>query len=136
MTRLATLLAPGLLALAATGAAACPGAADLTAADLYGLWRAEVSGRHAGTLLLEPNPRWPGSLTGTINRDGVKSQVAGDLDDGELTLEESADGTRISATWIGEPVPGSCGREFRGSWQAGEPGRPAGFVLRRADGAR
>lgn len=111
------LLAATLLALGAADAIACPAAADLTARDLLGLWRAEVDGRHAGTLLLEPNPNWPGSLSGTLNRDGTRSQLAGDIEDGELTLEESADGTRISAAWIGEAVEGRCGREFRGTWQ-------------------
>jgi hypothetical protein len=45
--------------------------------------------------------------------------VAGDVDDGVLTLEESADGTTISATWLGEVVPGSCGKTLKGQWNSG-----------------
>jgi hypothetical protein len=45
--------------------------------------------------------------------------VAGDVDDGVLTLEESADGTTISATWLGEVVPGSCGKTLKGQWSSG-----------------
>jgi hypothetical protein len=44
--------------------------------------------------------------------------VAGDVDDGVLTLEESADGTTISATWLGEVVPGSCGKTLQGHWSS------------------
>ncbi len=112
---------------------ACPAEVDLTTADLYGLWRAEVDGRHDGTLLLEANPQWAGSLAGAINRNGVMARLAGDLDDGELLLEESADGQRITATWTGTPVAGRCGREIRGTRPAdgGGPARP--FVLQRPD---
>ena len=57
--------------------------------------------------------------------------MAGDVEDGELTLEESADGVHIAATWLGDVVQGSCGREIRGTWtldgqQAGSP-----FILRK-----
>jgi hypothetical protein len=44
--------------------------------------------------------------------------VAGDVDDGVLTLEESADGTTIAATWLGEVVPGSCGKTIQGQWSS------------------
>jgi len=43
-------------------------------------------------------------------------QVVGDVDDGQLTLEESEDGKRISATWLGEVTEGRCGKEIRGTW--------------------
>ena len=115
--------------------APCPGAADLQAVDLHGLWQARFDdGGPGATLLLEANPNWPGSLSGGINRNGTRAQLAGDLDEGELTLEESADGRRIDAAWIGEIVPGSCGREVRGTWR--RDGAPAGraFTLRRQPG--
>lgn len=132
MTRPAWRLAAALLlTLAGLARAACPADADLSSRDLHGLWRAEIAGRHVGTLLLEANPNWAGSVAGTINRDGRKSQVAGDLDDGDFTLEESADGVRIAATWTGEPVAGTCGREIRGTWQAEGRAERHAFVLRR-----
>lgn len=62
---------------------------------------------------------------------GRPALVAGDVDDGEFTLEESTNGTSISATWTGDVVDGSCGREIRGSWQAAGGGPALTFVLRR-----
>ena len=40
--------------------------------------------------------------------------VVADLDNGEFTLEESHDGQRIAATWLGEVVAGRCGRVLQG----------------------
>lgn len=112
----------------------CPEARDLPPQALVGLWRAAFEdGTPAGSLLLEPHPEHAGSLAGALNRDGVRAQVAADLEDGELTLEESADGRRISATWLGMVVEGSCGREIRGQWQPRE-GAARPFVMRRAGG--
>ena len=118
--------------VAAAQPAACPDPADLHAADLHGLWLARFDdGGPGATLLLEANPRWPGSLSGGINRQGKRAQLAGDLDEGELTLEESADGRRIDAAWIGAIVPGSCGREVRGTWKADGARTGRSFVLSR-----
>lgn len=131
-------LAGILLALAAgtAGSAwACPDDASLTANDLLGLWRAEFEGGvPAATLLLEPNATWPGSLAGAINRNGRRAQLAGDLEAGEFTLEESADGVRIDAAWVGAPVAGRCGQEIRGTWQPEGGGAPRAFTLRRVGG--
>ncbi len=137
MHRTATGLALG--AMLAVQAAACPANADLTVRDLLGNWRAEFPGS-AGSgahLVLEGNPDWPGSLAGRIRREGPagrEARVAGDLEDGTFTLEESNDGVRIDAVWVGQPVEGRCGREIRGTWRAG--GQEAGrdFVLRRVTG--
>ncbi len=130
MKRWALLLA--LCAAPAWAQERCPHASEVGQAQMLGLWRAEwQGGGHAGTLLLEKHPLYAQSLSGTINRNGERRPVAGDVEDGELTLEESADGKRISATWIGEVVEGACGREVRGTWTIdGEAsGRP--FVLRK-----
>lgn len=128
-------LAGLLLAAAGATASACPANADLTERDLLGLWRAEFDGGgHAATILLEPNPNWAGSLAGAINRNGERARLAGDLDDGEFTLEESADGMRIDAAWTGRPLEGSCGREIRGTWQAEGSAQRRSFVLRRVGG--
>ncbi len=125
-----------LLALcAARGAAAtpvCPSPAEVHQEHLLGLWRAEFEGLAQGaTLLLEKHPELTDSVRGGINRDGERAQVAGDVDDGEFTLEESVNGTNISATWQGEVTGGSCGREIRGTWQAQSDPRPRNFVLRK-----
>jgi hypothetical protein len=111
---------------------ACPHASEVTAADLLGLWRAEfVEGGQAGTLVLEKHPLYTLSVSGSISRGAARSRLAGDVEDGEFILEESADGQHIAAAWIGEVVEGSCGREIRGEWrrEGGEDATP--FVLRK-----
>lgn len=124
-----------LLALACAAAAhaqaPCPHASEVRQAHLLGLWRAEFDGAHAATLLLEKHPHYTESFSGFLNRNGDRRPVAGDVEDGEFTMEESADGTKISATWLGELVEGSCGKEIRGTWTL--DGQQAGraFVLRK-----
>ena len=117
----------------AQGAAPCPQPHETEPAQLFGLWRAEFPGAAlpGATLLLEQHPDYALSLKGGINRNGERGQVVADLEDGELTLEESADGKRIAATWLGDVVPGSCGREIRGTWQAREAQDAVPFVLRK-----
>lgn len=112
---------------------ACPEPHEVAPAALVGLWRAEFPGSAlpGATLLLQPHPEYPLSLKGGINRNGERGQVVADLEDGELTLEESADGKRIAATWLGDVAAGSCGREIRGSWQAREGRELLPFVLRK-----
>ncbi len=137
MGRAAIGLALG--AMLAAPAAACPANASLTARDLLGSWRAEFPGS-AGPgahLVLERNPDWPDSLAGRIRREGStgrEARLAGDLEDGTFTLEESADGVRIDAVWVGQPVEGQCGREIRGTWRAGGQETGRDFVLRRVTG--
>ena len=134
-------------ATAASGTCASPQA--LTPAQLYGAWqvaweatadqRAAPSARE--TLRMGPNPNHADSLSGELLRGTVRIQLAGDLEDGQLSLEESADGKTISASWLGQVQPGSCGREIRGWWTAdaalslpaGQP-RSRAFVLRRQAG--
>lgn len=131
--RVALGLALGLLA--ALPATACPANADLTARDLLGSWRAEFAGAGpAATLVLESNPDWPDSLAGRIRQADRDARLAGDLEDGTFTLEESADGVRIDAVWVGQPVEGSCGREIRGTWRAGGQEAQRAFVLQRVTG--
>jgi hypothetical protein len=109
----------------------CPAAAEVKPQELVGLWRAEFDGQpHGATLLLEPHREYAQSLSGEINRDGARARVAADLEEGEFTLEESADGRRISATWLGDVVEGSCGKEIRGRREGGWDGI-APFVLRK-----
>lgn len=129
------VLAGVLLAVSGAVCAACLPNADLTTRDLLGLWRAEFEGgREPLTVLLERNPDWPGSFIGRLTQGGRPIQVAGDLEDGVFTLEESANGVRIDATWTGQPTEGSCGREVRGSWKAIGSGQSGSFVLRRSSG--
>ncbi len=132
MKRPLLALAAALLASCACAQAPCPAADDVTPQMLLGTWQADLQGSWAGAILqLQPNPDYAGSLRGTLERDGQRLQVAGDLDDDGFTLEESSDGQHIAATWLGDVVEGSCGREIRGTWT--RDGETAGraFVLRK-----
>lgn len=96
------------------------------------MWRAEFEGQAQGaTLLLEKHPEYPENFSGAVNRNGARALLAGDVDDGEFSLEESVNGTNISAIWLGEVVEGSCGREIRGSWKAEGDPRQFQFLLRK-----
>ena len=130
MKRVVALLA-AVLASAAL-AQPCPHASEVRQADMLGLWRAELEGvGHVGTLMLQKHALSAESFSGWINRNGERRQLAGDVEDGEFTLEESADGVHIAANWVGELVEGSCGKEARGVWtvDGATSGKP--FVLRK-----
>lgn len=118
-----------------SGAASCPAAKQLKPAQIHGLWRARFSNPPAGlpveaTLLLERHAEFGDSVAGFVSRDlgaaagtppiaghAAKAQLAGDLEDGLLTLDESSDGVSITGTWNGEMVEGSCGKKVSGLWK-------------------
>jgi hypothetical protein len=136
LAALATACA-GAQAQAERGQAACPQPAEVAKRHLLGLWRAEFEGLPRGaTLLLEPHPELAESVRGAINRAGERALVAGDVDEGEFTLEESVNGINISATWTGAVEEGSCGKEIRGTWQAAGESPPRRFILRKQPGSR
>ncbi len=119
---------------------ACPDAADMNHLHLQGLWHAHLPAAAPGTrptvvvLQLGPHPELAQSVRGTAVRGGITAQVSGDVDAGELTLEESINGTNISATWTGRVVDGSCGKEIQGTWNNATPtptAPSAPFTLRR-----
>jgi hypothetical protein len=112
-------------------AAACPKAQEATHLDLLGTWQAEVEGQPAATIVLRQHPELAESVRGSVRRAGRDTEAAGDVDEGEFTLEESADGTHISAVWLGDVAPGSCAREIRGTWQADGERAVHKFVLRK-----
>ncbi len=115
-------------------ATACPAPQAVQSADVVGLWRATFDTLPPATLLLEPHPELRQSVAGAVNRDGARALVAGDVDDGELNLDESAGGVTIDAVWTGQVSESSCGREIRGHWRrAGSDTRHA-FVMRRIGG--
>ena len=126
-----------LCACASAQDASCPKAEDMTHRHLMGLWRAEFEGlRQGATVLLEQHPSMEESVRGAINRNGERAEIAGDVDDGDVTLEESANGVNISATWLGTMEEGSCGRTIKGTWQGSNDAQARGFVLRRQPGSR
>lgn len=132
---LALGLAAGLAAFAQApgqaAATACPKAEEATHLDLLGTWNAEVEGRPAAVIVLRQHPQLAESVRGSVRRAGRDTEAAGDVDEGEFTLEESADGIHISAVWLGDVAPGSCAREIRGTWQADGEGAAHNFVLRK-----
>jgi hypothetical protein len=88
----------------------------------------------SATLRFERHPELAESVRGRVERDGASIQLAGDVDEGDFTLEESQDGQRISATWTGRVVNGSCGKEIRGTWTNAADSSTRTFVLRRQSG--
>lgn len=88
----------------------------------------------SATLRFERHPELAESVRGRVERDGASIQLSGDVDEGDFTLEESQDGQRISATWIGRVVNGSCGKEIRGTWTNAADSSTRAFVLRRQSG--
>ena len=111
-------------------ASPCPSAVEMDQQHLQGVWRAELAG-HAVLLRLGQHPELGGSVRGTVQRGAATGLITGDVHEGELTLEESTDGKRISATWIGEVVDGRCGQEIRGNWHSVSPETSIPFVLRK-----
>lgn len=107
-----------LFAAAAAQAAECPHPEQVAQAHLLGVWQAQVEGAAAVRITLSKHPEFAQTVRGFFERAGRRVEVAGDVVDGELTLEESQDGARISAVWLGDVVEGSCGREIRGTWKA------------------
>ncbi len=114
---------------------ACPPPAQLKPAQMHGLWRASFDKPPAGlpasaTLLLERHAEFADSVAGFVSRDlgaaagsaaiaghRAKAQLAGDLEDGHLSLDESSNGVSITGTWNGELVASSCGKKVVGVWK-------------------
>ena len=116
--------------------AACPDLDRWQAERLHGTWRIELPalGLH-GQLLLRRHPEFSASLRGELDYGGQRAIASGDLEGGELNLDESRDGKSLHAFWTGQLVPHTCGQEIRGTWQTvprpGQPEQESAFVLRR-----
>jgi len=106
---------------------ACPAPDAVMPLHLYGEWSLELwkdgdpaSGQSTepawrGRVLFERHPEFEGNVRGQVwTRDvATPALVAGDVTDGELVLDESSDGQRIDAVWVG--VPQDCARRFEGT---------------------
>lgn len=112
----------------------CPIPAAIEPIHLYGLWQAEFSNQQSAWVRLGRHPEWPGSVRGELDRAGVKTLVAGDVDQGQFVLEESSDGQLIAATWLGQVAAHSCGKEIQGIWTDTTHNISATFVLRKQPG--
>lgn len=118
----------------------CPPDQAIKAEQLYGRWAVRFARPPAGlparaTLLLQRHAEFSESLAGTVSRElaagakkpgghAAKAELAGDLEDGMLLLDESSDSISITGTWNGEMVEGSCGKVFQGTWKDTSPGAP------------
>lgn len=131
----ATVFAVAMLTGIAAGAADCPReAVELPVQALYGRWEARFDDGPGAGVQLAKHPEYEGGVRGTIVRDGITAQLSGDVDDaGQLTLDESQDGQRISAVWSGEMTKESCGKEFQGTWRNSKDDSVQGFVLRKIE---
>lgn len=70
--------------------------------QLQGEWTASVAGgEETARMVLGPHPDWEGNVKGRISRPGSSHPMVGDVNEGTVTLEESADGSRITGTWLG-----------------------------------
>lgn len=122
--------------------AQCVDATEASHKTLLGHWNAEFTPAadtppaQATTARLEltPHPELAASVRGRLQRAGGEALLAGDVDQGDFTLEESINGTNISATWIGQVVADSCGKEIRGTWTQENPPLALSFVLRKQPG--
>lgn len=111
----------------------CPTPDNVNHLHLHGTWTAQVQPDKAPVVIrLGPHPELKESVRGSVERAGETAQASGDIDDGDLTLEESVNGTNISSTWTGRVVDGSCGKEIRGTWSsATAPDTLRPFTLRK-----
>lgn len=115
-------------------AKACPTAQQVKTADLYGQWTVEFTNAPRGlpakaTLQLQRHAEYSESLAGTLLRDfsavpggkvpghSPRAQVAGDLEGVMFMLDESSNGTNLTAGWDGQIVEGSCGEVIEGVWK-------------------
>jgi hypothetical protein len=124
--------------------AACDVDDRTDSAALYGAWTVQIEGQPAGRLQLQRHPEYPGSVSGSYQRgDSAHSrvQVVGDLEQGQLTLEESRDGQHTSGRWRGHWVAPDCSREIQGVWLDSRgheaptgPTEQRPFLMRRAPG--
>jgi hypothetical protein len=109
---------------------ACPAPADVKPEQLHSVWSVQLDGSGPPwTLQLGPHPEDQGSLRGELTRGTLHYPVVADLEGGEFTLEESHDGARIAATWLGTVLAGSCGRVLQGQ-RIGPQEHQRAFLIR------
>ena len=109
----------------------CPAPADVQPEQMHGIWTVQLDGTGPNwSLQLGPHPEHLGSLRGELKQGALRYPVVADLNHGEFTLEDSHDGQRIAATWLGDVVAGSCGQAVRGE-RIGPQERRQAFDMKR-----
>lgn len=87
--------------------------------QLIGTWMVSISGQSSPwTLELQAHPEHQGSLRGELIHKGQQFSVVADMDDAAFTMEETQDGQRISATWLGTLKTGHCDQLIAGERRA------------------
>jgi hypothetical protein len=150
---------PSATAPAGNPIAACPSPGNVTTTHLYGLWQvtffdgplpadqqAESSRTAAAraTVLFERHPEHADSLRGAMKAPAMASGdgrnqviwLSGDLDEGELILDESDNGQRISAVWVAHPAVDGCGKVFRGNRRLADTDVLQTFIMTKTPGWR
>jgi hypothetical protein len=110
----------------------CPAPAEVQPKQLHGVWAVHMDGAGPNwTLQLGPHPEHQGSLRGELMQGALRYPVVADLDGRDFTLEESHDGRRIAATWLGEVQVQHCDWSITGERKMGDANRPPQpFVIR------
>lgn len=118
-------------------APSCKAVADLVNTDFFGAWvlelrRADGTTAQTTRLTFKRNPEFAESLAGEFDGQGARIEVFGDIEAGNLELEESDNGKDISALWKGRIAEGSCGQAVSGTRRILATQTEQSFVLRRA----
>jgi hypothetical protein len=115
-------------------AASCLPVAQLKATDLFGQWTVQFSNPPRGLpaqarMQLHRHAEFSESLAGMVLRNlgaapggkvpghAPRAQLAGDIEGGAVMLDESSNGTNLTASWDGRVVEGSCGKLVEGLWK-------------------
>lgn len=135
-----------------TAVAPCPAPLEVSTAHLYGLWhvtfhdgalppddQADIHRQASArtTILFERHPEHDDSLRGAMKPIGnIQSPgtvwLSGDLEDGELILDESDNGQHISAVWVAHPSAQGCGKVFKGNRRLADSDTLQTFVMTKA----
>jgi hypothetical protein len=112
----------------------CKPMPDWLNTDFFGPWTVLLEGAGAPlatTLHMQRNPLYEQSLAGSYRMGAQIHEVFGDMEDGTLELEESANGKDIIAIWTGQVVAGSCGKTILGTRRSTQSAGVQNFILRR-----
>ncbi len=129
---MACMTALGALSGCASLAPTCPEPDEVQPQQLHGAWTVQLeSTGPQWTLQLGPHPEHQGSLRGELTQGALRYPVVADLDGRDFTLEESHDGRRIAATWLGEVQVQHCDWSITGERKMGDANRSSQpFVIR------
>jgi hypothetical protein len=112
----------------------CTAVQDLVNTDLFGAWSLLLEGGGVSLvtrLEMVRNPEFAESLAGAYRWGESQREVFGDIEQGNLDLEESANGKDINALWKGRVLEGSCGQTIVGKRRSTVDNSEQNFVLRR-----